>query len=112
MSSPELANGDSKCQGQTGQTILAACLLGVAFLGLAGFVVHFAKAHSPDDHLWHGNDPDPQGSILGFVWFISALFATIMSRSLRPPARELILVGGGVLTVLSIIFWFCVAVSM
>lgn len=105
-------NGEPKGQRQTAQTMLAACLLAVAFLALIGFLVHIAKIHSLDDHRWHGNDPDPIGSMLGFVWFIAASLATIMSRPLRSPARELILVGGGMLTGLSILFWLSVVVSM
>jgi hypothetical protein len=83
----------------------------MAFVAFMGFLAHLANNQALDDHRWHGNDPDPLGSVLGFVWFISAVLATIISRSLRPPARELILVGGGALTVLSVFLWISVGIS-
>jgi hypothetical protein len=83
----------------------------MAFVAFTAFLVHLAKDQALNDHRWHGNDPDPLGSALGFVWFISAVLATIMSRSLRPPARELILVGGGALTVLSVFLWISAGIS-
>jgi hypothetical protein len=104
-------NGNATSSSQVALTIVAASVLVMAFLGFTGFLVHFANAQSPNDHQWHGNDPDPLGSMLGFIWFISALVATILSRSLRSPARELILVGGGMLTTLSVLFWFSVGMS-
>jgi hypothetical protein len=111
VSSQEHAEGNSTSRKQTAQTIVAACLLGTAFVAFIGFLVHLAKDQALNDHRWHGNDPDPLGSVLGFVWFISGVLATIMSRSLRPPARELILVGGGMLTALSVLFWLSVGMS-
>jgi hypothetical protein len=105
------AVSDAKNEGKAAQTAIATCLVGVAYLGLIAFAVHFARAHPPDDHVWHGNDTDLIGSVLGLVWFLSALVATILARSLRSPARELILMLGGGLTVLSVALWLCVGIS-
>jgi hypothetical protein len=85
-------------------------LLVVGFLSFIGLVARIAKAFS-GDHRWNGNDPDPLGSTLGLVWLASNSLATLMSRSLRSPARELILVVGGMLTALCIVFWVSVGVS-
>ncbi len=92
------------------QTTLAACLLGVAIVSLLGFVLHIAKIEAPSNTLQHKSDA--LESILGLIWFTSALLATIMSVSLRSPARQLILCGGGMLTVLSVFFWLGVVASV
>jgi len=85
-------------------------LLGVAVVSLLGFVLHIAKIEAPSNTLQHKSDA--LESILGLVWFTSALLATIMSPSLRSPARQLILCGGGMLTVLSVFFWLGVVASV
>jgi hypothetical protein len=111
VSGPGQAVSETKNEGKLARTAVAACLVCVACFGLLAFAIHTARAHPPDDHAWHGNDPDPIGSVLGLVWFVSALAGTILGRSLRSPARELILVLGGGLTVLSVALWLCVGLS-
>ncbi|MGB9234358.1 MAG: hypothetical protein WCC04_08085 [Terriglobales bacterium] len=96
--------------GRKGRTTLAACLLGLAFLSLLAFVAHIARPHPLGDQLAYGNDP--VDAILGLIWFTSGVLATIMGQSLHSPARQLVLVGGGMLTILSIFFWISVAASM
>jgi hypothetical protein len=82
----------------------------VSFVSLLAFVSHITKSRAPSNHLWHENDT--VGSILGLVWFIAGVSATAMSRTLHSPARQFVLIGGGLLTALSILFWFSVAASM
>ncbi|MFZ1919196.1 MAG: hypothetical protein WAU58_16605 [Terriglobales bacterium] len=92
------------------RTTLAACLLGVAVVSLLGFIVHISTTLAPSNPPNHGNDSFE--SILGLVWFTSALLAMIVSTSLHSPARQLILCGGGMLTVLSVFFWVGVVASV
>jgi hypothetical protein len=49
--------------------------------------------------------------VLGLVSFTSGLLATFMSTLLNPPARQIIFVAGGMLTLLSILFWLSFAAS-
>jgi len=91
------------------KTTLAACLEAVALLSLIGFVAHTATIPLPSEYALR---PGHQESILGLVAFISGLLATAMSRSLRSPARQVILVSGGLLTVLSMMLWIGVAATM
>jgi len=82
----------------------------VALVSLLGFVLHISKTLAPSKPLNHGSDS--LESILGLVWFTSALLATIMSTSLRSPARQVILCSGGMLAVLSVFFWLGVVASV
>jgi hypothetical protein len=82
----------------------------VAVVSLLVFVLHISKTLAPSNPLKHGSDSFE--SILGLVWFTSALLAMIVSTSLRSPARQLILCGGGMLTVLSVFFWVGVVASV
>jgi len=110
LSSQDCPSRDPRSPSHGGRTALAACLLFVGFLSFIGLVAHIAKTFA-GDHRWHGNDPDPLGSTLGLVWLASSSLAMLVSRFLRSPARELILVGGGMLTALCIVFWVSVGVS-
>ena len=109
-SSQDGPSHDRRQPRQGGRTALATCLLVLGLLSFIGLAVHIQKNFAGDPR-WHGNDPDPVGSALGLVWLVSSLLATLMSRSLRSPARELILVCGGMLTALCIVFWISVGVS-
>jgi len=81
-------------------------------LAVAAFVVlAFHWTSWSNDHRWHGNDPDPFAGIMGATGFVAAVIATISSRSLRSPARELIFVGGGLLTMLALVFGLSIAIS-
>jgi hypothetical protein len=93
--------------------IPAAFLCGVAVLGFIAYAVHAIHLSQvyARDHVWHGNDPDPVGSILGGVWFFSSLLGTIAGISVRPPARTVIVAISGVLTLLSILWFVSIGVS-
>jgi hypothetical protein len=110
VANPADARSLSRRRWRAAQTTFAACLLGVALLSLLGFVLHIAKIEAPSNTLQHKSDG--LESILGLVWFTSALLATIMSTSLRSPARQLILCSGGMLTVLSVFFWLSIVASL
>jgi len=86
------------------ETTIATLLLVVAVLSLIGFIVQIAKPQLADNQSWDGNNR--LESILGLVWFISSLSATIVSRTLHSPMRQIIFAGGGLLTILSVFSWF------
>ncbi len=88
------------------QATLAACLLAVAFLALTASITHFGDSRPPYNPLWYEND---RVLILGLVSFTSGLLATFMSALLNPPVRYIIFVGGGMMTLLSVVFWLGVA---
>ena len=110
MAKPVDARAVARRRWRAAKTTFAACMLGVALISLLGFVLHLAKIEAPSNTLPHKSDP--LQSILGLVWFTSALLATIVSTSLRSPARQVILCGGGMLTVLSVFFWLGVVASV
>ncbi len=47
--------------------------------------------------------------IMGLVSVTSGLLATFLSTLLNPPVRQIIFVGGGMMTFLSVFFWFIAA---
>ena len=98
-----------KSEKRTMHTVVAASLLGLA--AAAFIVVGIHWTHLPHDHRWHGNDADPITGLLSATGVVSAVLAVIFSKSLRSPARELILVGGGLLTMIVVVFGFSIAVS-
>jgi hypothetical protein len=71
--------------------------------------LHLAKLEAPSNTQEHKSDA--LESILALVWFTSAMLATIMSTSLRSPARQVILFGGGLLAFLSVFFWLAVVAT-
>lgn len=109
MANPPDAKTLSRRRRRAAKTTFAACLLGVAVVSLLVFVLHISKTLASSNPLKSGHDS--LESILGLVWFTSALLATIISTSLRSPARQVILCSGGMLTVLSIFFWLGIVAS-
>ncbi len=47
--------------------------------------------------------------IMGLVSVTSGLLATFLSTLLNPPVRQIIFVGGGMMTFLSVFFWLIAA---
>jgi hypothetical protein len=90
------------------RTAVAAGLLGLAFLSMVAFIGHMAKNQAPDSPLFANNALE---SSLGLVWITSGLLAMILARRLHSPARQLVLIFGGISTVFAILLWFGIVVS-
>jgi hypothetical protein len=97
-----------KKQVRLARLIIALLLLAVAVLGLIGFVLQVAKSASLETHSSQADNWTE--SMLALVWFTSSLSATIVSRELRSPFRQIVFPAALMLTVLSILFWFLVVV--
>ncbi len=110
VNNSEHGTGRSRRFRSATRTTFAASLLLISFISLLAFVSHATKSPGPSDQLWHQNDT--MGSVFGLVWFLAGLSATALSKTLHSPARQLVLIGGGILTLLSILFWFTFAASM
>jgi len=65
-------------------------------------VTQFSENRSPYSPLWYENE---QLLMLGLVAFTTGLVATCISALLDAPIRQIIFVGGGMMTLLSAIFW-------
>jgi hypothetical protein len=81
-------------------------LLALAFLALVGSVTHFINNGPAYGPLPYEND---QMLTMGLISVTSGLLATFLSTLLESPTRQIIFVGGGMITFLSVFVWLLTA---